>query len=136
MSYSPGTKLSYADGMECATVVTNGNVIVTKGLCRSQLLKLDDWLILAASERVQEEYIPLTDTCSVCGDSFKEESSMECSRFTCLYRERNRNSPRPFQEPLKITLPKQRDSQRGLSSKHSLSSPEIMRLPEVDVNSP
>jgi hypothetical protein len=49
MVYSPSTKLSYDKGYECCTVLTEGNVMVTKCLgsdCRIQM-KLVDWLILA-----------------------------------------------------------------------------------------
>ena len=60
MSYFPATKLSYDEAKECATVLTDGMVMVTKangGLVRFQM-KLVDWLILAEGKE-QEEFIPL-----------------------------------------------------------------------------
>lgn len=58
MSYTPATKLSYNNASECATVLTSGMVMVTEGLARGQMMKLEDWLILANGQE-QEEYIPL-----------------------------------------------------------------------------
>ena len=55
--YVPSTKLSYARGSECATVLTDGLVMVTISQdisCRN-IMKLADWLILAeGTERVLE----------------------------------------------------------------------------------
>jgi hypothetical protein len=61
MSYTPATKLSYNDTEECATVLTSGMVMITKGLGRGTMMKLEDWLILADG-REQQEYIPLSKT--------------------------------------------------------------------------
>jgi hypothetical protein len=58
MSYAPSTKLSYNRAEECATVLTGGMVMITKGLGRGTMIKLEDWLILAEGDQ-QEEYIPL-----------------------------------------------------------------------------
>jgi hypothetical protein len=58
-SYPPSTRLSYAGNSECCTVLTDGNVMLTKCLnieCRIEM-KLVDWLILADGKEV-EEYIP------------------------------------------------------------------------------
>jgi hypothetical protein len=47
MSYDPGTKLSsFATGFH-ATVLTDGKVMMTHGLGAGQIVKLEDWLILA-----------------------------------------------------------------------------------------
>jgi len=43
--YSPGTKLTSKN--LSATVLTDANVIVTKGFARGQIMKLADWLIIA-----------------------------------------------------------------------------------------
>ena len=58
MSYAPSTKLSYNRMEDCATVLTGGMVMITKGLGRGTMIKLEDWLILAEGDH-QEEYIPL-----------------------------------------------------------------------------
>jgi len=47
MAYSPGSKLTSANKKLLATVLTGSNVIVTKGFAKGQIIKLDDWLILA-----------------------------------------------------------------------------------------
>lgn len=59
-NYTPGTKLSYASGTECCTVLTNGNSLVTKvwGHDHWEQMRLADWLILADGWE-QEDYIPL-----------------------------------------------------------------------------
>lgn len=59
-SYTPGTKLSYASGTECCTVLTNGNSLVTKvwGDAWWEQMPLADWLILANGQE-QEDFIPL-----------------------------------------------------------------------------
>jgi hypothetical protein len=69
-TYTPGTKLSYNNGAECCTVLTNGNSLVTKvwGDAWWEQMPLADWLILADGQE-QEDYIPLAakqeaDDCS------------------------------------------------------------------------
>lgn len=59
-NYIPGTKLSYNNGTECCTVLTNGNSLVTKvwGNDHWEQMWLADWLILAEGTE-QEDYIPL-----------------------------------------------------------------------------
>jgi hypothetical protein len=49
MAYAPGTKLSFNNGDECCTVLTEGNALVTKvwGSRLWEMMKLADWLILA-----------------------------------------------------------------------------------------
>ena len=61
MSYAPKAMLSYADGRGSATVLTEGKVMVTNGLGLGQIMKLDDWIILAHGARIVEDYIPLDD---------------------------------------------------------------------------
>jgi len=58
--YTPGTKLSYNNGTECCTVLTEGNSLVTKvwGHDHWEQMWLADWLILAEGGE-QEDYIPL-----------------------------------------------------------------------------
>lgn len=60
--YAPKTMLSYADGRGSATVLTEGNVMVTNGLGTGQMMKIADWLILAHGARIVEDYIPLDDS--------------------------------------------------------------------------
>lgn len=62
MSYAPKTMLSYADGRGSATVLTEGNVMVTNGLGTGQMMKITDWIILAHGARIVEDYIPLDDS--------------------------------------------------------------------------
>ena len=59
-TYIPGTKLSYASGTECCTVLTNGNALVTKvwGDAWWEQMPLADWLILAEGQQ-QEDFIPI-----------------------------------------------------------------------------
>jgi len=59
-NYTPGTKLSYANGTECCTVLTNGNSLVTKvwGDAWWEQMPLADWLILADGQE-QEDFIPV-----------------------------------------------------------------------------
>jgi len=59
-TYTPGTKLSYANGTECCTVLTEGNSLVTKvwGQDHWEQMWLADWLILAEGTE-QEDFIPL-----------------------------------------------------------------------------
>ena len=47
MSYIPGTKLSSFDTNLHATVLTDAKVMMTHGLGAGQIVKLEDWLILA-----------------------------------------------------------------------------------------
>jgi len=47
MSYAPGTKLSSFDTNLHATVLTDAKVMMTHGLGAGQIVKLDDWRILA-----------------------------------------------------------------------------------------
>lgn len=50
MSYLPGNKLSsFAAGLH-ATVLTDGKVMMTQGLGAGQMMKLEDWLILAGDD--------------------------------------------------------------------------------------
>jgi len=62
-TYIPGTKLSYANGTECCTVLTQGNSLVTKvwGHDHWEQMWLADWLILANGDE-QEEFIPIAPT--------------------------------------------------------------------------
>jgi hypothetical protein len=59
--YTPGTKLSYANGTECCTVLTDGNALITRvwGDEWWEQMKLADWLILADGDE-EEDYIPLS----------------------------------------------------------------------------
>ena len=52
MSYTPGTKLSFKNGTECATVLTNNMVMATivQGAPWRERMPLADWLILAEGE--------------------------------------------------------------------------------------
>ena len=52
MSYAPGTKLSSFDTNLHATVLTDAKVMMTHGLGAGQIVKLDDWLILAGENIV------------------------------------------------------------------------------------
>lgn len=52
MSYPPATKLSSSNGELSATVLTEGKAMVTLGLGVGQLMKLEDWLILAGDDIV------------------------------------------------------------------------------------
>lgn len=47
MSYLPGTKLSSLEAGLHATVLTDAKVMMTQGLGAGQIIKLEDWLILA-----------------------------------------------------------------------------------------
>jgi len=53
MSYAPGTKLSHSNDTQCATVLTKGQVIVTKGFAYEQMMSLEDWLILAEKNGIK-----------------------------------------------------------------------------------
>ena len=59
-TYTPGTKLSYNNGAECCTVLTNGNSLVTKvwGDAWWEQMPLADWLILAEGQE-EEDFIPI-----------------------------------------------------------------------------
>jgi len=59
-TYAPGTKLSYNNGTECCTVLTDGNSMVTKvwGDPWWEQMRLADWLILAEGQE-QEDFIPI-----------------------------------------------------------------------------
>lgn len=61
-NYIPGTKLSYNNGTECCTVLTEGNALVTKvwGQDHWEQMWLADWLILAEGGE-QEDFIPLAN---------------------------------------------------------------------------
>lgn len=61
MPYAPGTKLSYSNGRQCATVLTEGDAMVTvaDGVEWREKMRLADWLILADGQRVEEEFIPV-----------------------------------------------------------------------------
>ena len=60
-TYAPGTKLSFNDGQECCTVLTDGNAMVTKawGDRWWEQMRLADWLILAEGQE-EEDFIPIT----------------------------------------------------------------------------
>ena len=60
MSYSPRTKLS-CDSSAC-TVLTDGYVFVRSGLGSNQRMPLADWLIIADTETVREDFIPVEKT--------------------------------------------------------------------------
>jgi hypothetical protein len=62
MSYSPATKLSHSNATNKATVLTNGNVMVTLGLGAGQVITLEDWRILADGAAIVEERAPLPST--------------------------------------------------------------------------
>jgi len=72
-TYTPGTKLSYANGTECCTVLTEGNALVTKvwGQDHWEQMWLADWLILAESGE-QEDYIPLAPVDAVQQEDFND----------------------------------------------------------------
>ena len=59
--YSPGTKLSYNNGSECCTVLTEGNAMVTRvwGERWWEQMWLADWLILAEGKE-REDFIPIS----------------------------------------------------------------------------
>lgn len=61
MSYKPGTKLSYANGSESCTVLTEGNALITKvwGDPWWEQMRLADWLILAEGKE-EEDFIPIS----------------------------------------------------------------------------
>ena len=60
-NYKAGTKLSYNNGTECCTVLTNGNALVTKvwGDAWWEQMPLADWLILAEGQE-EEDFIPIS----------------------------------------------------------------------------
>lgn len=58
MSYLPASKLSHSNGR--ATVLTGDNVMVTQGLGMGQMMKLQDWIILADGQTIYEDYVPLS----------------------------------------------------------------------------
>jgi hypothetical protein len=72
-TYTPGTKLSYANGTECCTVLTEGNALVTKvwGQDHWEQMWLADWLILAEGGE-QEDYIPLAPANTVQQGEFDD----------------------------------------------------------------
>jgi len=59
-TYAPGTKLSYNNGADCCTVLTDGNAMVTKvwGDRWWEQMRLADWLILAEGQE-EEDFIPI-----------------------------------------------------------------------------
>ena len=59
MSYSPATKLSHSGATQCCTVLTNGNIMVTRGLGAGSMMKLEDWQILADGAQIYEDFIPV-----------------------------------------------------------------------------
>ena len=61
MSYVPGTKLSYGNDLDTATVLTDGAVMVTmlEGSHWREIMKLADWLILGMG-KVTVVYSPST----------------------------------------------------------------------------
>lgn len=136
MSYAQRTKLSYANKTECATVVTDGNVVVTAGLCRGQIMKLVDWLILADFERVHEDYIPFEPEpiCGICEEPTGYKV-LDCSPYFCHHERRKTitppKSPRPpFQEPLFIKMPKEKPCET-CSNEHSPASENCKALNDV-----
>ena len=58
MSYTPATKLSHSDASQRATVLTNGNVMVTHGLGVGQIMKFADWQILADGAKIKLDCSP------------------------------------------------------------------------------
>jgi hypothetical protein len=58
-TYIPGTKLSFNNGADCCTVLTDGNAMVTKvwGDRWWEQMRLADWLILAEGQ--EEDFIPI-----------------------------------------------------------------------------
>lgn len=72
-TYIPGTKLSYANGTECCTVLTNGNSLVTKvwGDAWWEQMPLADWLILADGQE-QEDFIPVAPANTVGAEEFDD----------------------------------------------------------------
>jgi len=105
MPYPPKTKLYYSMN-ERATVVTEGNVVVTEGLCKGHVMKLVDWLILAGDMPVHVFSI------AIISDS--------------------PSSPRsPLQEPLTIQLPRYIPINKPLD--RSLSTPDILAHPDVEI---
>jgi hypothetical protein len=63
MSYYQGTQLYYhGRPPSYATVVTDGNVMITGGLGAGTIIKLADWLILANGEEIHEACTPLPPT--------------------------------------------------------------------------
>lgn len=60
-TYIAGTKLSFNNGQECCTVLTDGNAMVTKvwGDRWWEQMRLADWLILAEGQE-EEDFIPIS----------------------------------------------------------------------------
>jgi len=57
MSYYPCTQLYYhGSNPSYATVVTDGNVMITYGLGAGTIIKLADWLILSRGEKIHEAF--------------------------------------------------------------------------------
>jgi hypothetical protein len=59
-NYTPGTKLSFDNGRECCTVLTEGNALVTRvyGSTHWEQMWLADWLIIAEGTE-REDFIPV-----------------------------------------------------------------------------
>lgn len=72
-TYAPGTKLSYNNGTECCTVLTDGNAMVTKvwGDRWWEQMRLADWLILAEGQE-EEDFIPIASANTVQEDEFAD----------------------------------------------------------------
>ena len=83
MSYTPGTKLSHTGATRHATVLTNGNLIVTAGLGYGQVMTVADWLILAEGSRIYEEFIPL-ESPAVIGTKFRWTLNPETYRVAIM----------------------------------------------------
>lgn len=88
MSYAPATKLSYADASNCATVLTDGYIMITKGFAAGQRMPFADWLIMADGQRIQEEFIPVKPIETVAtypiGTKFKYTSQDGSSLRTAI----------------------------------------------------
>jgi len=66
MSYYQGTQLYYhGSNPSYATVVTDGNVMITFGLGAGTIIKLADWLLLSRGEKVHEAFTALNPADSV-----------------------------------------------------------------------
>jgi len=83
MSYAPGTILSYANGSEYATVLSDNNALVTKCLgtdCQVQM-NLLDWLNIANGKE-QAEFIPIPQDSNEDSDVESIISTL-CSKEVC-----------------------------------------------------
>jgi hypothetical protein len=72
-NYKAGTKLSYNNGTECCTVLTDGNALVTKvwGERWWEQMRLADWLILAEGQE-EEDFIPIVPANTLQQEEFDD----------------------------------------------------------------